>query len=67
MWKHNLYFISIKIQREAVDKMFKCEACTQYHEMPENGNFPINKETLALIALDETMKDQKVENMKNLN
>jgi len=48
-----------KIQRESVDKIFKCEACTQYHEVPENGNFPINKETVALIALDETVKMPK--------
>jgi hypothetical protein len=37
------------IQREAINKRFKCSICTQYHDIPDNG-FVINNEIYCLLT-----------------
>jgi hypothetical protein len=37
------------IQKEAINKRFKCRICTQYHDIPDNG-FIINNEIYSLLT-----------------
>jgi hypothetical protein len=54
----------VKIEKEAVNKMFKCSICLEEHFVPKNG-FPIDKTKYALITA-EPIEVSRGENYERL-